>query len=131
MNPVGIEIDGEDGTLGQFSATIETNDELGQDVLNIHGYAEGESWAYGWYIEFGLVFRLDRGDVPRDPLAGELPPDLQPTRTLAEMNARLRELAAEKCAGGDREAIEDEQKRDRRGEECAADRDRREARALR
>jgi hypothetical protein len=110
VNPVGIQIDGEDGTLGEFSATIETNDELAQDVLNIHGYAEGESWHSGWFIEFGLVFRLDRGDVPRDPLEGELPPDLQPSRTLAEMNARLRELAAEKCAGGDLDAIEDEQK---------------------
>ena len=56
------------------------------------------------------MFRIDRGDVPRDPLLGELPPDLQPSRTLAEMNARLRELSLEKCAGGDREAIEEEQK---------------------
>ncbi|MGH9155539.1 MAG: hypothetical protein ACRD1K_06845 [Acidimicrobiales bacterium] len=62
----------------------------------------------GWYIEFGMQFRLDRSDVPRDPLPGDLPPDLQPSRTLAEMNARLRELALEKCAGGDVEAIEEE-----------------------
>ena len=79
-------------------------------MLNIHGYAEGDSWHSGWFIEFGLVFRLDRGDVPRDPLLGELPPELQPTRTLAEMNARLRELSSLKCAGGDLEAIEEEQK---------------------
>lgn len=108
--PVGIELDGEDGTLAEFSATIEESAELGHDVLSIHGYAEGDAWHSGWFIEFGLVFRLDRGDVPRDPLLGELPPDLQPTRTLAEMNARLRELSLEKCAGGDREAIEEEQK---------------------
>jgi hypothetical protein len=107
---VGIEIDGEDATLAEFSATIESSAELGHDVLNIHGYAEGDAWHSGWFIEFGLVFRLDRGDVPRDPLLGELPPDLQPTRTLAEMNARLRELSIEKCAGGDLEAIEEEQK---------------------
>ena len=108
--PVGIEIDGEDATLAEFSATIEESVELGHDVLNIRGYAEGEAWHSGWFIEFGLVFRIDRGDVPRDPLLGELPPDLQPSRTLAEMNARLRELSLEKCAGGDREAIEEEQK---------------------
>ena len=108
--PVGIEIDGEDGTLAEFSATIEESAELGHDVLNIHGYAEGDAWHSGWFIEFGLVFRLDRGDVPRDPLQGELPPDLQPSRTLAEMNARLRELSLEKCAGGDRDEIEEEQK---------------------
>jgi len=108
-SPVGIEIDGEDATLSEFSAVIEPSAQLGHDVLNIHGYAEGDAWHSGWFIEFGLVFRLDRGDVPRDPLFGELPPDLQPTRTLAEMNARLRELAIEKCEGGDREAIEEEQ----------------------
>ena len=109
-NPVGIEIDGEDATLAEFIASIEPSAELGHDVLNIHGYAEGDAWHSGWFIEFGLVFRLDRGDVPRNPLLGELPPDLQPTRTLAEMNARLRELSIEKCAGGDLEAIEEEQK---------------------
>ena len=108
--PVGIEIDGDDATLAEFSATIEESVELGHEVLNIRGYAEGEAWHSGWFIEFGLVFGIDRGDVPRDPLLGELPPDLQPSRTLAEMNARLRELSLEKCAGGDREAIEEEQK---------------------
>ena len=105
---VGIELDGEDATLVDFSATIEPAAELGHDLLHIRGRAEGDHWHYGWYVEFGLAFRLDRGDVPRDPLPGELPPDLQPSRTLAEMHARLRELAAEKCAGGDREAIDEE-----------------------
>jgi hypothetical protein len=105
---VGIQMDDEDATLVQFSATIEPSAELGHDLLHIRGRAEGDHWHYGWFIEFALAFRLDRGDVPRDPLPGELPPDLQPTRTLAEMNARLRELAVEKCAGGDREAIDEE-----------------------
>ncbi len=107
---VGIDVNGEDGTLADFSAIIEFNADLGHDVLNIHGYAEGDGSLYTWFIEFGLVFNLDRGEVPRDPLEGELPPDLQPSRTLAEMNARLRELGAEKCAGGDSDAIEKEQK---------------------
>jgi hypothetical protein len=107
-NSVGIQIDGDDATLSEFSAIVEPNAELGQDVLHIHGYAEGDTWAYGWYIEFGLVFRLDRGGVPRDPLLNE-PVDPRPTRTLAEMNARLRELAAAKCSGGNRDAIEKEQ----------------------
>ena len=107
---VGIEINGDDATLTEFSAVIEPNAELGHEVLNIHGYAEGDSWYAGWFVEFGMVFNIDRGEVPRDPLEGELPPDLQPSRTLAEMNARLRELAASKCAGGDDDAIEKEQK---------------------
>ncbi|GAB93258.1 DUF3892 domain-containing protein [Gordonia rhizosphera] len=109
-HPVTIDVNGEDGTLDQFSAVIEFNADLDHEVLNIHGHAEGDGTLYGWFIEFGLVFDLDRGEVPRDPLDGELPPDLQPPRTLAEMNARLRELSAEKCAGGDTDAIEEEQK---------------------
>lgn len=108
--PVDIEIDGDPATLREFSAVVEESAELGHDVLNVHGTADGDTWAYGWYIEFGLIFQLDRGDVPRDPLAGELPSDLQPKHTLAEINARLSELDAEKCAGGDSDAIEKEQK---------------------
>lgn len=106
---VGIEVNGEDATLTEFSATIEPDAALGEDLLQIRGRAEGEAWHSGWYIEFGLPFRLQRGDAPRDPLPGELPPELQPSRTLAEMNARLGALAADKCAGGDRDAIEEEQ----------------------
>lgn len=94
--------------LVEFSAAIVNSPELGHDVIDIQGRAENESWHSEWYIEFGMQFRLDRGDVPRDPLMGELPPDLQPSRTLKEMSQRLRELAAEKCAGGDIEAIEEE-----------------------
>jgi len=110
QRPVGITIDGDDATLAQFSATIEEDADLGHDVLKIDGYAEGDTWAYGWFIEFGMVFVLDRGDVPRDPLLGELPPDLQPAHTLAQINARQSELTRDKCAGGDRDAIEKEQK---------------------
>jgi hypothetical protein len=107
---VDIELDGDPATLRQFSAVVEESPELGHDVLNVRGSADGDTWAYGWYIEFGLVFQLDRGDVPRDPLQGELPPDLQPKHTLAEINASLSELDSEKCAGGDPDAIEKEQK---------------------
>jgi hypothetical protein len=107
---VGIEINGEDATLVEFSATIEPSAELGHDLLHIRGRAEHDAWYAGWYVEFRMAFRLDRGDVPRDPLPDELPPGLEPTRSLAAMQARLRELAAEKCAGGDREEIEEEVK---------------------
>jgi len=97
-----------DADLVRFEATVVTEPQLGHDVLDIQGRAENDSWHSNWYIEFGMKFRLSRGDVPRDPLNNELPPDLQPSRTLKEMNARLRELAGEKCAGGDPEAIQEE-----------------------
>jgi hypothetical protein len=110
VNDVDIQIGENDATLVEFSATIEPSAALGHDLLHINGRAENDSWHSGWYVEFGMQFRLDRGDVPRDPLVGELPPDLQPSRTLKEMNDRLRELGVEKCAGGDAEAIEEERK---------------------
>ena len=97
-----------DADLVKFEATIVNEPQLGHDVLDIQGRAENNSWHSEWFIEFGMKFRLGRGDVPRDPLNGELPPDLEPSRTLKEMNARLRELATEKCAGGDPEAIQEE-----------------------
>lgn len=103
-----IQLDDNEAELVEFAAAIVSSPELGHDVIDIKGRAENSSWHSEWYIEFAMQFRLDRGDVPRDPLAGELPPDLQPSRTLKEMNQRLRELAAEKCAGGNVEAIKDE-----------------------
>jgi len=110
-----VTIGDQDAELVEFEANIVASAELGHDVIDIKGRAENDSWHSGWFIEFGMQFRLDRGDVPRDPMPDELPPDLQPARTLKEMNQRLRELAEEKCAGGDTEAIEEE--RDRISEE--------------
>jgi hypothetical protein len=110
-----VTIGDQDATLVEFEANIVPSAEFGHDIIDIKGRAENDSWHSGWFIEFGMQFRLDRGDVPRDPLPGELPPDLQPARTLKEMNKRLRELTEEKCAGGDIEAIEEE--RDRISEE--------------
>jgi len=100
-----IKLDDQDADLVEFSATIVDAPQLNEDVIDIQGRAENNSWHSTWYIDFGMQFRLGRGDVPRDPLNGELPSDLQPSRTLKEMNQRLRELTEEKCAGGDVEAI--------------------------
>lgn len=97
-----------EANLVEFSARIIAEPQLNQDVIDIQGRAENNAWYAEWFIEFGMQFRLGRGDVPRDPLTGELPPDLQPSRTLKEMNQRLRELAAEKCAGRDAEEVEEE-----------------------
>jgi hypothetical protein len=104
----GVTIGDQDADLVEFEATIVPSAELGHDLIDVKGRAENDSWHSGWYVDFGMQFRLDRGDVPRDPLPGELPPELEPARTLKEMNQRLRELTEEKCAGGDVEAIEEE-----------------------
>lgn len=104
----GVTIGDQDASLVEFEASIVPSAELGHDLIDIKGRAENDSWHSGWYIEFGMQFVLDRGNVPRDPLPGELPPDLEPARTLREMNRRLRELVEEKCAGGDVEDIEEE-----------------------
>jgi hypothetical protein len=104
-----IVLNGDDATLVRFSAVIKPSGSPEPDVLKIDGRAEGDTTFYSFFVEFGLVFHLDQGDVPRDPLEGELPPDLQPPHTLAEISARLKELTTEACEGGDRDAINDEQ----------------------
>jgi hypothetical protein len=108
MTSPSIKVGDNDADLVAFAAEIVDVPELGHDVIDITGRAENDSWYAHWFIDFEMQFRLDRGDVPRDPLMDELPPDMQPSRTLAEMNRRLRELSEEQCAGGDVDAIEAE-----------------------
>ena len=95
---------------GRVLATIEPSAELGHDLLHIRGLAEHDTWYAGWYVEFRMVFRLDRGDVPRDPLPGELPPELSPAGPWPRCRRGSGSWLVEKCAGGDREAIEEEEK---------------------
>lgn len=108
--PVGIAVGDEDGTLETFEAQIVPwagHDDLG--LLRIGGSAEGGTWAYDWSMEFELDFRLERGEVPRDPLPGE---PHERSGTLDELAARADELYAERCAGGrPREEIDKELER--------------------
>lgn len=106
-HPVGIVIGDSDGTLESFEASIVPwagHDDLG--LLRIGGNAEGGTWAYDWQMEFEMDFRLDRGEVPRDPRMGE---PQERSGTLAEISAQIDALTAERCAGTrSREEIDDE-----------------------
>ncbi|MGH2711898.1 MAG: DUF3892 domain-containing protein [Actinomycetota bacterium] len=103
---VGIEVSEEDADLEKFRAWIEPSAEVGEELLHVEGRAEGGNWAYGWYIEFELVYRLGRGEVPRDPVGSERP---RPGGTLEEINARLEVLQEQKCAGSvDHDAVKEE-----------------------
>ena len=97
-HPAGIVIGDSEGTLESFEASIVPwtgHDDLG--LLRIGGSAEGGTWAYDWQMEFEIDFRLDRGEVPRDPRAGETQ---ERSGTLDEISARIDALYAERCAGG-------------------------------
>lgn len=103
---VGIEVNDEDADLKRFRAWLEADGAVGEELLHVEGRAEGGNWAYGWYIQFELVYRLGRGEVPRDAVGTER---ARPGGTLEEINARLAELQEQKCARtGDRDAIKEE-----------------------
>jgi hypothetical protein len=94
---VGIVIGDSEGTLESFEASIVPwAGHPGLGLLRIGGSAEGGTWAYDWSMEFELDFRLDRGEVPRDPRTGE---PQERRGTLAEIAGRVDALYAERCAG--------------------------------